>query len=255
MDDRTKICLSIGIGSIAKAHEIIVQCAKQDVSHLIAKGLVSYRLEKLGYSAEAMKKLGYSDAALAALGFIKESKIIFDNIKKPHPKPLHNPNPANTMKPAPQSADKISPHPPQPPENPNAPEASKKSIRELIAEGYAANQLKQLGIVPHHCRVEGLSVGELYRIGFLLDELANEYPLADLKRIGFSAKELSRYCNGQQLRNLGFTAQDMRCSGYTVRDLINFGYNENQIIGAGFSINELVREGLSVRTVDRSKFQ
>jgi len=213
-DDRIKICQMLGARNLLEVHKIITQGARKSSGWLLGKGITSWKLKTLGYDVKGLKKLGYKDDVLSALGYILPSKA--PQAKK-----------TEAMEMDKSEADKV---------------------RELVAKGYDANELRQRGITVHHLRMAGIDARELFRRGFRLDELRGEFTLSDLKMIGLNPRELIVFFPGSQLRKVGFTAQEMRCAGFSVRDLLNFGYNENQVIGAGYSIRDLLNEGLSPHT-------
>jgi ribosomal protein L13E len=215
-DERWSLCQNLGFNNPMQLHKCIQDGAGKNPAWLRSKGLIAKKLIPLGYDLAGMKRLGFSREHLIELGY-------------------------------------ITPEPETPPpkiEKEKFDKTDSDDVRELINKGYDAVDLRHMGVTVHHCRVAGFEARDLFRRGFRLEELKEEYSLTDLKGVGFNPRELVRYFPGHQMRAAGFTSQEMRCAGFTIRELLNFGYNENQIITAGYSINELLKEGLSRVTKD-----
>ena len=226
MDERLKICQALGFEDISQVHRLIMEGVHKGGQWLVSKKLNAEKLTALGYDLAGMRKIGYVDSALQKLGY------------PVHPAETKSPPPPETL-----------------PQVTQLEQNQRANLRQLVAQGLSANELRQRGYTVRHCRDAGIDARVLYRIGFDLHELVGEYSLPELKRIGFNPRELIHHYKGPELRNVGFSAQEMRCSGFSVRDLLNFGYNENQVIAAGYSTNELIREGLSRTTHDMTKLQ
>ncbi|MBN1902255.1 hypothetical protein JW926_13100 [Candidatus Sumerlaeota bacterium] len=215
-DERWNLCKKIGFKDPAQLHKCIMEGIRKSAGWLRSKGLIAGKLIEMGYDYTGMKKLGYTREQLVEIGYV-------------------SPEPAS---------------PPPPKEKKSFNKTDSDDVREMIGKGYDAKEIRHMGITVHHCRVAGFDARDLFRIGFRLEELKEEFSLADLKGVGFNPRELIRYFPGNQIRGVGYTPQEMRCAGFTIRDLLNFGYNENQIITAGYSINDLIKEGLSRLTKD-----
>lgn len=215
-DERWEMCQRLGFKDPLQLHKYIVEGAGKKTGWLRSKGFNAKKLTILGYDLPGMKRLGYSREHLVDLGYIP---------KEPESAPLK------------KETDRID-------------KTDSDDVRELINKGHSASELRHMGVTVHHCRVAGFDARDLYRMGYTLDELREEYNLTDLKAVGFNPRELIRFFPGNQIRSVGFTAQEMRCAGFAIRDLLNFGYNENQIITAGYSVNDLIKEGLSRLTKD-----
>ncbi len=229
-DSRIEFCRSLGIESIFKAHELIVQGARQGVQEMIKRGLNAKSLMRLGYDAEGMKKLGYTPVLLKTLGYPGQGAA-----------PVARPA-AVTGAPAPKgggprelaAVDTGGNFPPE--------------FKQLIAGGARAAELMKAGWTAHHCKKAGCSATDLLQLGFKMEELATMCGCAELMRAGFGPRELRKFFSGHDLKSAGFSAADMRIAGYSVRELLNLGYSENHIRTAGFSVSDLMREGLSKTT-------
>jgi intracellular multiplication protein IcmE len=210
-DYRTEICESLGIKSIVEAHRIIASGVKQGVDALLRRGLNAETLTKLGYTASGMGKLGYGQPALERLGYYPSSQK--ERVRAEEHKTEGEPD-----------------------------------VKQLIASGHRAGQLREMGLTVYHCKKAGYSAIDLASLGFSLADLVSACSSTELRLAGFDAHELRNFFPGQELRGAGFNAREMRIAGYTPRDLLGFGFNENEVVTAGYSVNELVREGLSKRT-------
>ncbi len=229
LQKRQQKCLALGIGSLVKAHEIIAEGVSKGPQGLLKRGINARTLRELGYDESGLKRLGYSREALRKLGFLPEPA-------RPGNAPV-------------QPTAKDAPH------GRTGEVNLIEEARELILAGASSGEIKRRGIAIHHCRLAGASARDLYRLGYAVDELVTEFSLREIRLLGLNPREMSRYVPGNELRNLGYSASEMRCAGYSVRDLLNFGYNDNLIIAAGYSTNDLMREGLARQTSDRDKMQ
>ena len=255
--DRDALCQSKGLGGVARVYELVARSANKPASVLLAKGLNARLLEDLGYDRKGMLRLGYPEEALAKLGFrgaphsagpgsagstesggaegrVSTGPSAEDANAGSEPHSGNSPGPAGSFG---------KEHMP-----------TNEEIRALIAAGSSAGELRALGVLVSHCKAAGLGARELLRVGYDLNDLADEFKGSELRTIGFRPQELRRRFGGAELRRFGFSASEMRAAGFGARELLNFGFNENQVISCGYSINELVREGLSRHTVDRKKF-
>jgi ribosomal protein L13E len=220
-DERWNLCERLGFKDPSQLHKYIVEGAGKNPGWLQSKGLIARKLTALGYDFEGMKRLGYSRENLVDLGYMPQ---------EPDNAPLK------------KETDKLD-------------KTDSDDVRDLISKGHNASELRHMGVTVHHCRIAGIDAKDLYRMGYTLDELREEYSLTDLKGVGFNPRELIRFFPGNQIRGVGFTSQEMRCAGFAIRDLLNFGYNENQIITAGYSVNDLIKEGLSRLTRDTTNLR
>ena len=227
MQERNRLCKSLGLTNIANAHKIIVTGAHKGGGWLQGKGLNCARLESLGYNKEILKKLGYKNRDLERLGFLVKT----ENLSSP----------AKSAEPASPGLER---------EN----TGKRMDVRSLVNQGYRASQLKQKGINVHTCKTCGMDARELYQLDFRLDEIAREYGLRKMKAAGFLARDMARFFRGDELRMAGYSSREMRVAGFSVRDLLNFGYPPNQVIEAGFSTRELIQEGLSTHTQELDRF-
>jgi len=218
-DPRARICRSLGIADVAKAHETILAGRAKGAEWLLARGLNAPALTQLGYTAAGMTKLGYAAAALRQLGYDVQA-------------PEEQPPPEAVL------GERI---------------GSAASPAELIAKGYRANELRQAGLTIRHCRMADVPARDLYRLGFTVDEMVGEFSAAELRSLGLNPRDLNRFFSGPQLRKAGFSASEMRLVGYSVRELLDAGYNENHIVTAGYATRDLVKEGLTKLVRDKGK--
>lgn len=205
-EDRLAICKSLGIESLALAHEIIVSGAGKNVSHLFQHGLNAQNLLKLGYSADGMRRLGYQDTTLQMIGYAlhKTDSVAGHTAKKEIPV-------------GPEGAD---------------------SLKELIAANCDIGKLRSMGYTIHHFKMEGYDVRELEQLGFRIDELAKEFDLQHLKNAGFRPRDLAKYFPEHHIKRI-FSAYEMKSNGYSAKELIRLGYDIHQIKTAGYSRGEL----------------
>ena len=213
MDRRDEIIRTLKLGSIVKAHEIVVAGAKHDARWLLRQGLNARILVELGYSLQALQRLGYSQDLLVELGVIAAKA------------------PTAPSQPIPTRA--------------GDDEEIQVNVRELIDAGYKADHLKQMSVNIHHCKRAGLTASELVNLGYKVEEIAPICSATELRRAGFRPTELRRFFNGHDLRSAGYSADEMRLAGYSIKDLLAYGYNENHVRSAGYSNNELMAAGLS----------
>lgn len=219
--ERIELCRRYGLSGEVEAYHFIVSCIKGGIERLLAKGVNARILSQLGYEPPGLRKMGCSDEQLARLGF-------------------------GVATPPPQEHGRV------PTEYD---EGQAAHLRELVKSGKHASEIKREGWTIFHLKKASVTVPEMERAGFMMDEIVSAHSAAEMRRWGYQIRDLSRYFNGTELRMAGFSSSDMRNAGYTIRDLMQFGYNENHIKTAGYSINELSREGFTKTTVDRSKFQ
>ncbi len=207
---RAAICRQLGIPSILKAHELIVEGVARGAGWLKHLGFQSQNLADLGYTDQALQRLGYKMDALKQLGFFVDE-------------------PAATDKPA------VAIH--------NS--AREPGLKKLLDGGARATEIKRAGYTIIQCKHAGLGALELTHMGFEIADICTACSAAEMRRADFKAAELRNRFSDYELKNAGFSAAEMRMSGYTVRDLLNLGYNENHIRTAGYSTSELLREGLT----------
>lgn len=224
MDRRAQICREHQLRDEAEAYTLVASAAKTGIAKLMAKRLRANVLQELGYSLDAMRKLGFDDGALQQLGYATATP------------------PAEPTAPAGAAAGLVSAD-----EDRDEPQR----LRKLLADGWRAEDFRREGYTIHHLKRAQCPLQDLERAGFRMDDFVQVYTAAELRRNGASIRDLRRYFKGQELKQAGFDASDMRNAGFGIRELLGFGYNENQVKTAGFSINELAREGLTRQTVDK----
>lgn len=206
---RANICRQLGIPSILKAHELIVEGTTRGAGWLKHLGFHSKNLADLGYSEAALKKLGYKPDALRQLGFFIDEPV------------------AEKTAPAPTCS------------------ARDPGLKRLLEGGAHATEIKRAGFTIIQCKHAGLGALELAHLGFEIADICSACSAAEMRRADFKASELRNHFSDYELKNAGFSASEMRLSGFSVRDLLNLGYNENHIRTAGFSTMEMLKEGLT----------
>ena len=174
IEARNKTCRSLGFKDLVEVHEIIAACAKsKDYNWLLRRKLNSKNLTNLGYTPSALKQLGYTDTDLKNIGYDisdSETKI-------------------------PLTREEI---------------ITVKKLKDLVASGCNASQLKAEGYGVHNCKTAGYSAIEMLRLGFPLSELVKEYSVHELKRAGCRVQELRGFFSGRELREAGYAAIDMK---------------------------------------------
>jgi intracellular multiplication protein IcmE len=241
-DDRQSLCRQYGLRDERELYELVVQAGRSSPAVLLQKSLTLAVLRLFGYTEANLGRLGWSSESIQAL---RGQPVSTADSPAPVGPSAQSQAGSPSAESAPSSSTGL--------KDEHVEGGAQAVIKNLIAQGVRAPQLKQKGWTVGHLRRAGLTPLELERCGFQLEELAQWYPCPELRRFGYGVRDLRRIFRPQELRSAGFSAVDMRNSGATIRDLLQWGYNENEVRTAGFSILELQREGLSKQTVDHTK--
>lgn len=124
------------------------------------------------------------------------------------------------------------------------------------AAGFSALEMKNAGFPDAELKGAGFSNAELAQASGLpfgmsaedvLKKGCNIDAIKDLKSKGVSAAAIKRIsgCGIDQLKNAGFSPQELKDAGFTAADLLNSGFTPADLKKAGYSAKDLLDAGVS----------